>query len=68
MKTTFSYDHYYLQAEIEEHIKLLAEKYPQLVEWEYLLETPDGHHIVAVTLTNKKTGAGSADSERGRAG
>ena len=57
MKTTFAYDHYYLQEEIEEHVKKLAEKYPQLVDYEYLLETPDKHHIIAVTLTNKATGA-----------
>ncbi len=57
MRTTFSYDHYYLQNEIEEHIRLLAERYPNLVDWESLLETPDGHRILAVTLTNKATGA-----------
>ncbi len=57
MKTTFTYEHYYLQDEIEAHIKQLAESYPQLMDYEYILETPDKHHIIAVTLTNKKTGA-----------
>ena len=57
MKTTFTYDHYYLQEEIEAHVKALAEKYPDLFSYEYLLETPDKHHIIAATLTNKKTGA-----------
>lgn len=59
MKTTYEYDHYYLQDEIEQHVKGLAEKFPGLVKWEYLLETADGHHIIAVTLTNKETGDAS---------
>jgi len=56
MKTTFTYDHYYLQDEIEDHVKKLAEMFPDIFDCEYLLETPDGHHIIAVTLTNKATG------------
>jgi len=56
MKTTFKYDHYYLQKEIEDHVKKLAKKYPDLFDYEYLLTTADKHHIIATTLTNKKTG------------
>ncbi len=57
MNTTFTYDHYYLQDEIEAHIKQLEESFPQLVSSEVLLTTKDGNHIAAVTLTNKNTGA-----------
>lgn len=57
MKTTFSYNHYYLQDEIEDHVKQLNEAHPDIFSYEYLLTTPDGHHIIAVTLTNKSTGA-----------
>ena len=57
MHTTFSYDHYYLQDEIESNIKALSEKYPDIFAYEYLLETQDKHHVIAVTLTNKATGA-----------
>ena len=56
MKTTFAYDHYYLQEEIEEHVAYFAEKYPDLFSFEYLCETPDKHHIIAATITNTKTG------------
>ena len=57
MNTTFSYDHYYLQDEIESNVKALSEKFPEIFSYEYLLETQDKHHVIAVTLTNKATGA-----------
>lgn len=57
MKTTFSYDHYYLQEEIESHLKQFEKEYPEIIDCEELLTTEDGHHIFAVTLTNKGTGA-----------
>lgn len=57
MKTTFTYDHYYLQDEIKLHIQQLKANFPSLLSYESLLETPDGHHIFAATLTNQATGA-----------
>ena len=59
MKTTFTYDHYYLQNEIEDHIKKLAEMFPAVFDYEIILTTPDGNHQIAVTLTSKATGKAS---------
>ena len=56
MRTVFSYDRYCLQEEIEERVKKLAQDHPDIMQWEELLETPGGHHILAVTLTNRATG------------
>ena len=57
MKTTFTYDHYYLQDEIEAHVKQLKDEHPDIFDYEFLLTTKDGHHLIAATLTNKSTGA-----------
>ena len=56
MKTTFTYDHYYLQDEIEAHVKQLKDEHPDIFDYETLLTTQDGHHLIAATLTNKSTG------------
>ncbi len=57
MKTTFKYDHYYLQDEIEAHIKQFAKDFPGIFDYEELITTPDGNHQIAVTLTSKPTGS-----------
>jgi len=56
MKTTFSYDHYYLYDEIINNITALAEKYPKLISYETICVTKENKNVIAVTLTNKETG------------
>ncbi|MBR5980629.1 MAG: zinc carboxypeptidase, partial [Firmicutes bacterium] len=56
MKTTFSYDHYYLYEELEACLKHFAETYPELAELSANCVTPEGRNQYLITLTNKKTG------------
>lgn len=57
MKTTYTYDHYFLYEEIMDIIHHFEDVCPMIISHEVLLTTPDNHDMVAVTLTNKATGA-----------
>lgn len=56
MKTTFSYDHYYLYDEMEKNLLYFAKKYKNLCTLESICETEELRHVYAMTLTNLKTG------------
>lgn len=56
MKTTFTYDHYFLYEEIKEKLEYFQNTYPDLVQLQINTVTAEGRNQYAVTLTNKKTG------------
>ena len=56
MKTTFKYDHYYDYATIKEYCTFFAKTYPDLVKMETILTTAKQKDVLAMTLTNQKTG------------
>jgi hypothetical protein len=56
MKTTFTYDHYYVYEELSEKLKELSLKYPDLMDLNVNCVTEEDRNQYLVTLTNKKTG------------
>lgn len=52
MKTTFSYDHYFLYEELASHLKELESGYPDIMKVETICETPKGRNVFAVTLSH----------------
>lgn len=56
MKTTFSYDHYYLYDEMEKNLLYFTKKYKNLCTLESICETDESRQVYAMTLTNLKTG------------
>ncbi len=56
MKTTYSYDHYFDQAERKKIISELQGKYPQLLTSEVILHTAEDREVFALTVTNPATG------------
>lgn len=56
MKTTYTYDHFYLYGEIEEILRGYAEKYPHLTRLESLGKTAAGRDIWAISVTDTRTG------------
>ena len=56
MKTTFTYDHYFLYEEIKEKLEYFQSTYPDLVQLQVNTVTAEGRNQYAVTLTNRNTG------------
>lgn len=56
MKTTFSYDHYFLYDEITEICQYFAKQYPDLCKLENICTTEEKRCQWAMTVTNFKTG------------
>ncbi len=56
MKTTFSYDHYFLYDELTEICQYFTNKYPELCKLESICVTEEKRNQWALTLTNTKTG------------
>ena len=56
MKTTFTYDHYYKYAELENVLKTLKQNYPDLMDLDVNCVTLENRNQYVATLTNKKTG------------
>ena len=52
MKTTFTYDHYYLYEELTSNIDYFIKKFPNLLSKESILKTEDNMNIWALTLSN----------------
>ena len=57
MKTTYSYDHFYLHEEITAILKKYAAEHPELCRLYSLNQTPEGREIWAMDVTNTKTGS-----------
>ncbi|MDO4500257.1 MAG: M14 family metallopeptidase [Erysipelotrichaceae bacterium] len=60
MKTTFNYDHYYKYEELKSSIEQLANEHPDIVEVENICTTLENRQVLAITVTNKKTGAATS--------
>ena len=56
MKTTFKYDHYWLYGELKDAFEHFAKEYPDLCSLESICVTEEGRDVLALTITNKKTG------------
>ena len=52
MKTTYSYDHFYLHEEITAILKKYAAEHPELCRLYSLNQTPEGREIWAMDVTN----------------
>ena len=57
MKTTFTYDHYYLYDEMTENLKYFARNYRGLVYLQSLCETSQKRQVFMVILTNSAIGS-----------
>lgn len=57
MKTSYTYDHFYLYGEITEILHRYADEHPDLCRVYSLNKTPEGRDIWAIDVTNTKTGA-----------
>ncbi|MBQ9152851.1 MAG: zinc carboxypeptidase [Solobacterium sp.] len=57
METTFSYDHYWQYGELKSSFEFFAEKYPDLCSLESICVSEEGRDVLALTITNMKTGA-----------
>lgn len=57
MKTTYTYDHFYLYGEITEILQKYAQEHPDLCRLYSLAKTPEGRDIWAMDVTNTKTGS-----------
>ena len=56
MKTTFKYDHYWLYDEVKTNLEYFTETYPDLCSLESICVTEEGRDVLALTITNMKTG------------
>ncbi|MDO5121878.1 MAG: M14 family zinc carboxypeptidase, partial [Erysipelotrichaceae bacterium] len=56
MKTTFKYDHYWLYDEVKTNLEYFTKTYPDLCSLESICVTEEGRDVLALTITNKKTG------------
>lgn len=56
MKVTHTYDHYFLYQEILDIVDGFIEKHPDLISKEVLCKTAKGRDVIALTITNTKTG------------
>ena len=57
MKSTYTYDHFYLYDEITQIVQKYAAEHPELCRLYSLNKTPEGRDIWAMDITNTKTGA-----------
>ena len=55
--TTYAYDHYWLYQEIKDVFEKYTKDYPQLCSLESICVTEEGRDVLALTITNFKTGA-----------
>ena len=56
MKTTYTYDHFYLYEEYTAILKKYAEEHPELVRLTSLTTTPEGREQWLIEITDKTTG------------
>ncbi len=56
METTFKYDHYWLYDELKTSFEFFAKTYPDLCSLESICVSEEGRDVLALTITNKKTG------------
>jgi len=56
MKTTYTYDHYYLHDEISEILNQYAKDYPQYVRLNSLTKTEEGRDMWMIEITDLSTG------------
>ena len=54
MKTTYTYDHFYLYGEITEILQKYAQEHPELCRMYSLTKTPEGRDVWAIDVTNTK--------------
>lgn len=57
MKTTYTYDHFYLYGEITEILQKYAQEHPELCRLNSLAKTLEGRDIWQMDITNTKTGS-----------
>ena len=60
MKTTFSYDHYWLYDEMKKALEYFADTYPRLCQLESICTSEEGRNVYAISITDYARGDASS--------